>query len=244
MRALIRQLEEAKKDSGFATRKDLEALGYDNDAFKTGVPALVKKTLGPGLTAVERGLAQGGIFTFRDSFFYKGNRSADDLGNRIVSELAKEGYAAKVLATGENDSAAFVGGADPWSAKSSFFWVVLQVKSKQQSGASAQEEAAGPNPRNAYSKQALSQEQIQSYLELMKKIIDALPTDSDVEKLKDIKKFVDDNMVGLKLDNARIRVSAIGGMQTLSSLLGNVIWGASRGREAAKDYIDALSKSK
>jgi hypothetical protein len=127
MRSLIRQLEEAVKQTEFPTRNDMEAMGYDADSMKPGVPALVKKRLGYSAARVERALGEGGVFTFRDGFFYRGKRDADHLGAETVDLLSKKGYEAKVLATGENYSD-FHGGADSWSPKSSFFWAVIQVR--------------------------------------------------------------------------------------------------------------------
>jgi hypothetical protein len=127
MRDLLRKLEEAEAAPGFATRKDLSRLGFQPTEFKVGVPKFLLRLVFHAQAQVERGMAEGGVFTFGRSYFYRNKQTAEDFGQRIVADLAKGGLQPTLLATGDHWSA-FKGGAAEMSASSSFFWAIVQVR--------------------------------------------------------------------------------------------------------------------
>jgi hypothetical protein len=134
MRDLLRRLEEEEVASpGFATRKDIVKHGYQGEDFKVGVPAVVKKLIWKGQADVDRALKEGGVFTFRRGFFYRHGTDGEKFAASTAGDLTKAGFAVTLLASGEN-WAAFSGGASEWSAKSSFFWAIFQVRTGSDEG--------------------------------------------------------------------------------------------------------------
>lgn len=133
MRDLLRKLEEAEAAPGFATRKDLTKLGFQPTEFKAGVPKFLLREVFRDQAQVERALSEGGVFTFGRSYFYRNKQTAEDFGQRVMTDLAKGGLQPTLLATGDHWSA-FKGGASEMSASSSFFWAIIQLRTGQAEG--------------------------------------------------------------------------------------------------------------
>ena len=65
-------------------------------------------------------------FTFGKGYFYHLGMSEEILASKIVAELAASGHTVTVVSKGDHFHG-FVGGADRFSSKNSFMWVVCNV---------------------------------------------------------------------------------------------------------------------
>jgi len=106
-----------------STRDLRELFGDEN--VKKGVPAAVKNECPESVQNVAR---EKTTYTVGKGYFYRHGNTAEKFQERVLETLAKAGFDARALHCGDHYYHGFEGGATGMSSKSSFFFVVVEVK--------------------------------------------------------------------------------------------------------------------